>query len=251
MIQINQFIKKQKLFIASLRNRESSAGRRTAPHRTCLLHEEMTQKRISTVWDKWPPKKKKKFSNNVSSGKVGAKKSATNQKLLTTNYRIKNIYEDKDSRQVEVWKGSGKKFQLSVKKPEKTAKTADISRRHHWFPCEMTSEKRVQKFHTDEATDYPDLGSVSDWLKICFKNFGPRFSDVIWRGNQGWCREMSAVFQDYESKVQSVQADDNIVEPTLTATSLQRPPYFVSADSPCIDSYLNLSTTATATKARP
>ena len=53
MILINQFIKKQKLFIASLKNRESSAGRRTAPHRTCLLHDEMTQKRISTVWDKW------------------------------------------------------------------------------------------------------------------------------------------------------------------------------------------------------
>ena len=54
MILINQFIKKQKLFIASLRNRESSAGRLTAPDRTCLLDEEMTQKRISTVWDKWP-----------------------------------------------------------------------------------------------------------------------------------------------------------------------------------------------------
>ena len=53
MILINQFIKKQKLFIASLKNRESSAGRRTAPHRTCLLHDEMTQKRILTVWDKW------------------------------------------------------------------------------------------------------------------------------------------------------------------------------------------------------
>ena len=48
-----------------------------------------------------------------------------------------------------------------------------------------------------------------------------------------------------------VQADGNTVEPTLTATSLQRSPYFVSADSLCIDSYLNLSTTATSTKARP
>ena len=26
-------------------------------------------------------------------------------------------------------------------------KTADISRRYHWFPREMTSEKRAQKFH--------------------------------------------------------------------------------------------------------
>ena len=30
-------------------------------------------------------------------------------------------------------------------------KTADISRRHHWSPREMTSEKRAQKFHTDDA----------------------------------------------------------------------------------------------------
>ena len=31
-------------------------------------------------------------------------------------------------------------------------KTADILRRHHWFPHEMTSEKRAQKFHTDGAS---------------------------------------------------------------------------------------------------
>ena len=35
------------------------------------------------------------------------------------------------------------------KKPEKTA---DISRSYHWFPREMTSEKRTQKFHTDDAS---------------------------------------------------------------------------------------------------
>ena len=29
-------------------------------------------------------------------------------------------------------------------------KTADISRRHHWFPREMTSGKRAQKFNTDD-----------------------------------------------------------------------------------------------------
>ena len=31
-------------------------------------------------------------------------------------------------------------------------KTADILRRHHWFPREMTSEKRAQKFHTDDVS---------------------------------------------------------------------------------------------------
>ena len=30
--------------------------------------------------------------------------------------------------------------------------TADISRRHHWFPREMTSEERAQKFYTDDVS---------------------------------------------------------------------------------------------------
>ena len=30
----------------------------------------------------------------------------------------------------------------------------------------MTSEKRVQKFYTNDHHN-PDLGSASDWLKIC------------------------------------------------------------------------------------
>ena len=38
-----------------------------------------------------------------------------------------------------------KQHQISLEK------TADISQpQHHWFPREMTSGKRVQKFHTDE-----------------------------------------------------------------------------------------------------
>ena len=82
-------------------------------------------------------------------------------------------------------------------------KTADIWRRNHWFPCQMKSEKRAQKFHTDDVSlprswwcfwlvesnfprvttnqkRYPDLGSdaSSVW------NFCARFSDVIWRENQ-------------------------------------------------------------------
>ena len=43
-------------------------------------------------------------------------------------------------------------------------KTADIWRPYHWFPRQMTPEKRAQKFHTDDR-HYPDLGSASDWLK--------------------------------------------------------------------------------------
>ena len=51
VIMIHQFIKKQKLFIASLGIRRAPQG--GPPHRACLRHEEMTQKRISAVWDKW------------------------------------------------------------------------------------------------------------------------------------------------------------------------------------------------------
>ena len=89
----------------------------------------------------------------------------------------------------------------------------DISWRHHWFLREMTSEKRAQKFHTDDASlprsgwcfwlvesnfprgttnqkHYPDLGSdaSSVW------NFCARSSDVISRRDQSWRREMSSVF---------------------------------------------------------
>ena len=36
--------------------------------------------------------------------------------------------------------------------PLQPEKTADIWRRYNWFPRQMTSEKRAQKSHTDEAS---------------------------------------------------------------------------------------------------
>ena len=39
--------------------------------------------------------------------------------------------------------------QAALQQPEKTA---EISRRHGWFPCEMVSEERAQKFHTDDVS---------------------------------------------------------------------------------------------------
>ena len=91
-----------------------------------------------------------------------------------------------------------------------------MSRRYHWLPREMTSEKRAKSFHTDDASlprtgqcfslakanfprgttnqkHYPDLDSdaSSVW------NFCARFLDVISRGNQRSCGEMSAVFSGY------------------------------------------------------
>ena len=44
-------------------------------------------------------------------------------------------------------------------------KTAHISWRQHWFPREMRSQKRAQNPRTRH---HPDLGCVSDWLKIFF-----------------------------------------------------------------------------------
>ena len=44
-------------------------------------------------------------------------------------------------------------------------KTAHISWRQHWFPREMRSQKRAQNPRT---LHHPDLGCVSDWLKIFF-----------------------------------------------------------------------------------
>ena len=41
--------------------------------------------------------------------------------------------------------------------------TADVLRRHHWFPCEMESEDQVQKFHTDDVL-LPWSWYCSDWL---------------------------------------------------------------------------------------
>ena len=78
-----------------------------------------------------------------------------------------------------------------------------------WFPHEMTSEKRVQKFHTDDVWL---LGSASDWMKASkfltnqkhYPDLGSEassvwdfcacFSDIITQGNHQWCLEMSGVF---------------------------------------------------------
>ena len=90
-------------------------------------------------------------------------------------------------------------------------KTADISRSHRLFLRKMTSEVRVQEFHTDDvllpwsgycfllvenllqpirSTHNPDLGSDASSIW----NFCSRFSEVISPGNRWWRREMSAVF---------------------------------------------------------
>ena len=40
---------------------------------------------------------------------------------------------------------------------------AGISQRHHWFPCEMTSERNKCRNCVLMMRHYPDLGSAFDW----------------------------------------------------------------------------------------
>ena len=49
------------------------------------------------------------------------------------------------------WDCFGDPSTFSIVSYEQPEKTADNSRRHHWFPREMKSKKRAQKFHTDDA----------------------------------------------------------------------------------------------------
>ena len=94
-------------------------------------------------------------------------------------------------------------------KPQEVAvepeKTANISRRQHWFPGEMTSEKRAQNFHTGESCmilkmfHYQDL---IDWNfassnKKHYPDLRSRFLNVISRENLWWHLEMAAVLSGY------------------------------------------------------
>ena len=50
-----------------------------------------------------------------------------------------------------------------------------------------------REFASTNQKHYPNLGSETSSVS----NFCARFSDVIWRANQRWDREMSAVFSGY------------------------------------------------------
>ena len=101
-------------------------------------------------------------------------------------------------------------------------KTDDISRSHQRFPPELTSEKRAQKFYTDEAFLTQIWVSASDWLKQVSQaalptsstdpdlgsdessvwNFCARFSDFNSWGSQWWRCEMSSVISGFSLTVQ-------------------------------------------------
>ena len=105
------------------------------------------------------------------------------------------------------------KFRTSLQyQPEKTA---TILQWHNWFPCEMSSEKCAQKFHTDEASlsrsgscfwlveaNFPWVRPIRSttyiWV-VTRHQYGISvlIPDVIPQGNQWWHGQMSAVFSDY------------------------------------------------------
>ena len=92
-------------------------------------------------------------------------------------------------------------------------KPAVISGPHHQVSREMTSDKRSQKFHTDDRS-----GTASDWLKqISFtlrpirittqiwvvKHFCSRFSDVISRGETSGCVAKCRLFSQANMALRS------------------------------------------------
>lgn len=46
--------------------------------------------------------------------------------------------------------------------------TVDISQRHHWLPCKMTSEEWEQPDFILMTCHYSGLGTLSEWLNINF-----------------------------------------------------------------------------------
>ena len=81
-------------------------------------------------------------------------KSSAKCEILTSHPTVNGFYEAKGvagkyschpcSKQQQQQQQQLRKYYLE--------KTADIWRRYHWFPREMTSEKPAQKFHTDDAS---------------------------------------------------------------------------------------------------
>ena len=60
-------------------------------------------------------------------------------------------------------------------------KTANICRRYHWFSRQMTSEKRAQKFHTDDVSLPRSRYSAFDWLKKILHAARPiRSTSQVW-----------------------------------------------------------------------
>ena len=67
--------------------------------------------------------------------------------LVTSRWSLKE--DGKDSERVRL--GWLRDTKQRIDETE-LLETADFSRRNHWFPREITSERRAQKFHSDHAS---------------------------------------------------------------------------------------------------
>ena len=81
-----------------------------------------------------------KFTVDASTGEIRTSSSPLDREDKTI-YRMTAVASDPANRQVR------NAFNLS-----KIRKQATFSRHHHWFLREMTSKKRQQKSHTDDAS---------------------------------------------------------------------------------------------------
>ena len=83
---------------------------------------------------------------------------------------------------------------------------------NHWFPCKMTSEEKMHKFHIDDLSlprfrqcfclvvPRGEFTSTNQWHFSGMSsalNFCSHFADIISWGNQWWHCKMLAVFSGY------------------------------------------------------
>ena len=115
-------------------------------------------------------------------------------------------------------------MQFSVAVQGKPEKIADVSRGRLLSPRKTTSEKRVQKFHTDDV-HHPDLGSASDWLKENSLAAQPirsttkvwvRYSDVVLRRLKWRPRETLAVLSGYSRAISGPVWGDSHTTPAAS-----------------------------------
>ena len=139
--------------------------------------------------------------------------------VFTVTWRLyKTASMEKKRRLLNLWGSTlivTRGVAWETKQPRPQGETDYILRRHRnvvWEPkWRLRNERRNFILMTWHYPDV-DLESASDWLKQISRNqsevtprsdtslvlnFCALFSDVIWRGNHWWRREMSAVFLGY------------------------------------------------------
>ena len=85
-------------------------------------------------------------------------------------------------------------------------KTAVIWRRYHWFPHQMTSEERAQKFHTDDASPRSGKWRETSPNVGCFLRLD--FPEIIYSQS---IKIAKSDLIDIDCIDQSVEIDDTLV----------------------------------------